>query len=144
MVSVRLWTSPWWVAAHFHQRLLCLGFSLTPYKVSITVCLSWAAHKQNSGRDEAQIPSGCKPKKQYCTAAECWKVAVCGFEVHCLNNQFNFKRWEPSICLPVRGTICQVEDEMNPSLQSSTWWREVLNVKRFGKERHIMHWNVLL
>lgn len=87
MVSVRLWTSPWWVAAHFHQRLLCLGFSLTPYKVSITVCLSWAAHKQNSGRDEAQIPLGCSPRSNTVLQlnAEKWLSVVSKFIVSTTN-----------------------------------------------------------
>ena len=45
-----------WVAAHFHQRLLCLVFSLTPKKVSITVCHCEASHKQNSFRNKIHFP----------------------------------------------------------------------------------------
>lgn len=56
MLSVYLRTATLWVAAHLHQRLLCLGFSLTPKKVSITVCLCGAAHKQSSSRNRVRFP----------------------------------------------------------------------------------------
>lgn len=111
MVSVRLWTSPWWVAAHFHQRLLCLGFSLTPYKVSITVCLSWAAHKQNSGRDEAQIPLGCSPRSNTVLQLNAEKSVVSKFIVSTTNLTlrgenpvFVFQSAEPSAKWKTRWT----------------------------------------
>lgn len=43
-------------AAQLQQKLLCLGFSLTPKKVSVTVCFSGAAYKQKSSRDKVQFP----------------------------------------------------------------------------------------
>lgn len=60
---VNLWTAPGWVAAHFRQRLLCLGFSLTPKKVSITVFFCRASHKQSSSRNKVQF-SWAPPKRQ--------------------------------------------------------------------------------
>lgn len=56
MVSLKLQLPSWWVTAQLQQKLLCLGFSLTPTKVSVTVYFGRAAYKQKITWDKKQFP----------------------------------------------------------------------------------------